>query len=150
MNFGRSWLWESSLLIPISRRAGQASQLSLKCPLLISEFGPWGKEEGATGRTWLHPPQPSALASRTYCNCRALPEEERITTCSPRRENKQPLVPGGGDIFKGYLQGLKPKEVPSRASWKSVLSLHLGLPVSGYQSLPAGAGFSSYEPHIRP
>ena len=60
---------KSGLLILISRHAGQELQLSLKRSLVISEFGPWGKEEEATERTWLHPPRPSALASRTYCNC---------------------------------------------------------------------------------
>lgn len=59
----------------------------------------------------------------------------RITTCSPRRENKQPSVSGGGDSFKGYSRGLKPKESPQQSLLKSVLSLLLGLPVSGYQSL---------------
>lgn len=78
VNFGRGdGCRKSSLLILISRHAGQELQLSLKRSLVISEFGPGGKEEEATERTWLHPPRPSALASRTYCNCRALPEEER-------------------------------------------------------------------------
>ena len=70
VNFGRrDGCRKSSLLILISRCAGQESQLSLKRSLVVSELGAWGKEEEAMGRRWLHPPRPSALASRTYCNC---------------------------------------------------------------------------------
>ena len=140
VNFGRGdGCRKSSLLILISRRAGQELQLSLKRSLVISEFGPGGRrrkprrERGST-----LPGHLPLLREHTVIAEPCLRRKGRITTCSPRRENKQPSVSGGGDSFKGYSRGLKPKEVPSRASWKSVLSLLLGLPVSGYQSLPAG------------
>lgn len=40
------------------------------------------------------------------------------------------------------------KESPSKAFWGSIHSLILGFPVSGCQSLPEGAGFSSLEAHV--